>query len=73
MKKGMRGSYTKGIPFVLVNGRVVIDNGVANLEARAGQPIRYEPMTDGEIVLDYNDKEFQWHADLPDYRDPYRQ
>ena len=28
MKEGERGSYTKGIPYVLINGQVVIDNGV---------------------------------------------
>ena len=47
MKAGERGSYTKGIPFVLVSGQVVIDDGVANTKLRAGQPIRYEPITEG--------------------------
>ena len=65
MKTGERGSYTKGIPHVIVSGKLVIENGVANLKLRAGQPIRYEVITEGKIDLDLNDKEFQWHADLP--------
>ena len=64
MKKGMTGSFTKGIPFVLVSGQLIIENGKANVDKAPGQPIRYAPITEGEIVLDLGDKPFQWHADL---------
>jgi hypothetical protein len=64
MQAGERGSYTRGIPHVLVNGQLVIHGGVADTALRAGQPIRYEPITDGEIVLEYGDEEFQWNAGL---------
>jgi hypothetical protein len=65
MKTGMRGSYTKGIPYVLVNGQVIIDEGVANTKLRAGQPIRYALITDGKVdVSDLGDKKFQWHSEL---------
>ena len=67
MKIGERGLYTKGIPFVIINGQVSIDNGVANTKILAGQPIRYEPITEGEIDLDLGDKKYQWHSDLPGY------
>jgi hypothetical protein len=67
MKEGERGSYTTGIPYVIVNGQLVIENGVANTDLRAGQPIRYPVVTEGEIDLDLNDKQYQWHADLPGY------
>ena len=64
MKAGMRGSYTKGIPHVIVSGQVIIEDGVANTKLRAGKPIRYPVVEEGEIDLDLGDKEFQWHADL---------
>lgn len=64
MKKGMNGSYTKGIPFVLVSGEPIIENGKANIDKAPGKPIRYEPITEGEIVLNFGDKPFQWHSDL---------
>jgi N-acyl-D-amino-acid deacylase len=64
MKAGERGSYTKGIPHVLVNGEIVIKDGVANTSLRAGMPIRYEPITAGKIVLEYDDEAFQWNAGL---------
>jgi hypothetical protein len=67
MKIGERGLYTKGIPYVIINGQVSIDNGVANTKILAGQPIRYEPITEGEIDLDLGDKKYQWHSDLPGY------
>jgi hypothetical protein len=69
MKIGERGSYTAGIPYVMVNGQIIIDEGVANTELRAGQPIRYDVITEGKIgdVVDLEDKEFQWHSDLPGY------
>jgi len=52
---------------VMVNGQLVIENGVANIDLRAGQPIRYPVVTEGEIDIDLNDKQYQWHADLPGY------
>ena len=64
MKKGMNGSYTKGIPYVLVSGEVNIDDGAANTKLRPGQPIRYEPIKDAKIDLDLGDKPFQWHAEI---------
>ena len=69
MKMGERGSYTRGIPYVLVNGQVMIDDGVANTKLRAGQPIRYAVITEGKIPeeIDLNDKKYQWHSDLPGY------
>ena len=72
MKAGMRGAYTRGIPHVIVNGQLVIENGVANTSILAGQPIRYELITEGEIDLDLNDKQYQWHADLPDVESYHR-
>ncbi len=65
MKMGERGLFTHGIPYVIVNGQVLIDNGVANTDIRPGQPIRYEVITEGDIDLDFDDKKYQWHADLP--------
>jgi hypothetical protein len=69
MKEGERGLFTKGIEYVMVNGQLIIENGVSDTLARAGQPIRY-PLTDScEIpeLVDLKDKEFQWHSDLPGY------
>ena len=66
MKIGERGSFTKGIPYVLVSGQVIIDGGVANTALRAGQPIRYTPITEGEMVLEYDDAKYQWDAAVPD-------
>ena len=65
MKAGKFGSPPIGIPYVIVSGQVLIDNGKANTKIRPGQPIRYEAITDGEITLDFNDKQYQWHAALP--------
>jgi hypothetical protein len=67
MKEGERGLFTKGISHVIVNGQLAIENGVANTNVLAGQPIRYPEITEGEIDLDLNDKQYQWHADLPGY------
>lgn len=64
MKKGMNGSFTKGIPFVLVSGQVIIDEGVANIDLRPGQPNRYPVIEGGDIDLDLGDKAFTWHADI---------
>ena len=64
---GNRATQPTGIPFVLVNGTLVVDGGESQLGLRPGQPIRYDVITDGEIDLDLDDKKYQWHADLPDY------
>ena len=72
MKAGTRGSYTEGIVQVIVNGQVAIENGVANTKVLAGQPIRYEPITEGEIDLDLNDKQYQWHKELPGVQNYHR-
>lgn len=66
MAAGMNGSYTRGIPYVLVSGHVIIDGGEANLDGRPGQPIRYPVITEGEIELTYDDERYQWWADRPD-------
>jgi len=64
LKAGERGSYTRGIPHVMVSGQLVIRDGVADTTLRAGQPIRYAPITEGEIVLEYGDEAYQWNAGL---------
>lgn len=69
---GNRATAPDGIPHVLVSGSFVVRDGESVMAARPGQPIRYDPITDGEIVLDYDDKAYQWHADLPSYQDPNR-
>jgi len=69
MKEGLYGSYTKGIPHVMVSGRLVVENGETNTGIRPGKPIRYDVITEGEIILEYNDKQYQWHADLADPKD----
>ncbi|MDJ0958085.1 MAG: hypothetical protein QNI91_14555 [Arenicellales bacterium] len=69
---GNRAAAPYGIPHVLVSGEFVVRNGEGQIGVRPGKPIRYEPITDGEIVLDYGDKEYQWHADLPEYQNPRR-
>jgi len=66
MKVGEHGLSPVGIPYVLVGGQVIIDGGRANTDLRPGAPIRYAPITEGEIDLDLNDKQYPWHADLPD-------
>ena len=63
---GNRATAPSGIPYVMVNGTLVVDGGVSQIGARPGQPIRYPPITEGEIDLDLNDKQYQWHADIPD-------
>lgn len=65
MKQGKFGSAPEGMPHVIVSGVFVIENGEAKIDVRPGQPIRYPVITNGEIVLDFDDKQFQWHADLP--------
>jgi len=72
MAEGMRGSYTLGIPYVMINGKLAIDNGVANTELRAGQPIRYDVITEGENNTELNDKQHQWHSELPEVRSYHR-
>ncbi len=72
MKIGNRASSPTGIPHVLVSGTFVVRDGESQIGARPGQPIRYEPITDGDIVLDYDDKQYQWHAEIPDHEDTRR-
>jgi len=72
MKIGNRATPPTGIPYVLVSGNFVVRDGKALIGTRPGQPIRYEPITGMEISLDYDDKKYQWHADLPDHQDPMR-
>jgi hypothetical protein len=43
---GQNGLPTTGIPYVLVNGRIVVRDSVVDLDVLAGQPIRYEPIED---------------------------
>ncbi|MGI9435976.1 MAG: hypothetical protein ACR2Q4_14310 [Geminicoccaceae bacterium] len=64
MQQGMNESFTQGIPYVLVSGRIIIDEGVANIALKPSQPIRYPIITEGQIELDLGDKEFTWHADI---------
>jgi len=65
MKKGKFASAPIGIPYVMVSGVLVIENGEANTDGRPGQPIRYPVITEGKVVLEYDDKKYQWHSDLP--------
>ena len=64
MKAGIAVRIPRGSPHVIVSGQIIIDNGVANTRLRAGKPIRYCVIKDGEIDLDLDDKPFQWHSDL---------
>jgi N-acyl-D-aspartate/D-glutamate deacylase len=41
---GENGLPSTGIPYVLVNGKIVVRDSVVDLDVRAGQPIRYEPI-----------------------------
>jgi N-acyl-D-glutamate deacylase len=66
MKIGNRATPPVGIPHVLVSGQFVVRDGESKVGARPGQPVRYEAITEGEINLDLNDKQYQWHAELPD-------
>jgi N-acyl-D-amino-acid deacylase len=72
MQIGNRATAPTGIPHVLVSGQFVIRDGERQIGARPGKPVRYEPIMDGEIALNYDDKKYQWHADIPDYQDPMR-
>ncbi len=72
MVLGNRASAPSGITHVIVSGEFVVRAGGSQIGARPGKPIRYEPIIDGEIVLDYGDKQYQWHGDLPDYQNPRR-
>jgi len=68
MAEGKHGSSTKGIHYVMINGQLAIENGVANTKIRPGQPIRYEVLPAGELKLeDLADKKYQWHSDLSGY------
>jgi N-acyl-D-amino-acid deacylase len=72
MKIGNRATPPTGIPHVLVSGNFVVRDGQTLIGARPGQSIRYEPITDQKIVLDYDDKKYQWYADLPNHQNPMR-
>ena len=67
MMTGQNGSPTEGIPYVLVAGQFVVDQGVAKLDTRPGRPIRY-PVIQDEPDLDLGDEAFQWWAGYPDVR-----
>jgi len=67
LKIGERGFFSKGIPYVMVNGTLVVNNGKNTLGLRPGEAIRYDVITEGEVSTDLNDKQYQWHADLPGY------
>ena len=43
---GENGLPTTGIPYVLVNGHIVVRDSVVDLDVRVGQPIRFEPSED---------------------------
>jgi N-acyl-D-aspartate/D-glutamate deacylase len=43
---GKNGLPTTGMPYVLVNGKIVVRDSVVDLEVLAGQPIRYKPISD---------------------------
>ena len=62
---GNRATQPIGIPYVMVSGTLVVDNGESQFGIRPGQPIRYEPITEGAIDLDLGDKQYQWHANIP--------
>lgn len=47
-KAGEQGLPTTGIPFVIVNGMVVVDESKVDLEIKPGQPIRYPVTTTGK-------------------------
>lgn len=72
MKIGNRATQPTGIPHVLVSGNFAVRDGKSQLGARLGKPIRYKPITGGKISLSYDDKKYQWHADLPGHKDPMR-
>ena len=59
------------IPYVLVSGKIIIDDGVANIDLRPRQPIRYSVIEEGESDLDLGDKEYSWHADIETPEDEY--
>lgn len=72
MKLGERGLATRGIPYVIINGQVVIDNGIANTNIKPGQPIRYDVITEGEADGDLQDKQYQWHANISGQKNAHR-
>ena len=65
---GNRATAPTGIPYVMVSGALVVDNGKSIIGARPGKPIRYEPIKGKTPDLDLQDKKFQWHRDLPDMK-----
>ncbi len=72
MKIGNRATPPTGIPHVIVSGQFVVRDGNSILGARPGKPVRYAPISNGDIVIDFDDKRYQWHADLPEFEDPRR-
>jgi len=40
--KGKNGLPTTGIPYVIINGKIVVRDSMVDLNVRAGQPIRHE-------------------------------
>ncbi|WP_299354272.1 hypothetical protein [uncultured Shimia sp.] len=71
MKKGMNGSFTKGFLYVLVSGKIIIDDGGANIDLRPGQPIRYPVTEEGESGLDIGDKVYSRRADIETLEDEH--
>ena len=69
---GNRAAAPSGIPYVMVSGELVVDGGESQIGARPGQPIRYEPIEGESPELDLNDKQYQWHRDLPDVVNAHR-
>jgi len=65
MKAGERGLFTKGIPYVMVSGQLVVDGGQSNTKIRPGKPIRY-PVISGTFKPGLDDKKYQWHSELSD-------
>ena len=66
MAAGKNGLPPTGIPYVLVGGKLIVENSQPILDNLPGQPIRYPVVNEGEIKLEYNDKQYQWHSDLSD-------
>jgi len=64
LKQGERGLFSKGIPYVMVGGTLIVDGGESQIGIRPGQPVRYDIITEGGVSTDLNDKQYQWHADL---------
>ena len=44
-ESGKNGLPTKGIPYVPIGGQLAVEDSKVNLDIRAGQAIRFQPMT----------------------------